>query len=265
MRKWLPLAIGFLAGMLGGLYYAWVANPVEYVDASPASLREDFKSDYLSLIASAYAATGDLDRAQARLDLFPNPDTAQALGALAQRRLALGYPEAEARALALLAAALGERPTPIATRPRRTPTAARPSPTVSPTGTTTPTPVRPPTRTPTATPGAPFRLVERGKVCDPDLASPLIQVEVLDAAGKQIPGVEVLVVWDTGQDHFFTGLKPELGVGYGDFTMTEGLTYTVQVRDSDELVTGLIIEDCVSAEGELFLGSWLLRFAQPSP
>ena len=34
------------------------------------------------------------------------------------------------------------------------------------------------------------------------------------------PSVELVVTWDEGEDHFFTGLQPELGLGYGDFLMT---------------------------------------------
>ncbi len=266
-RQWLPLILGVLLGLSGGLYYAWVANPVEYVETAPVSLREDFRADYMALIASAYAATGDLERAQARLKLLPAPNQAEVLAALAQQRLAMGQPEVEARALAVLAAALGERPTPLSTglrstRPARTPTRTR-QPTETPTATATAIP--PPTRTPTGTPGAPFELVDQERVCDPDLSAPLIQVEVVDAAGAGVPAREVLVVWDAGQDRFFTGLKPELGRGYADFTMSEGVAYTVQLRDSNDFVTGLIAEDCVSEAGDLFLGSWRLRFAQPGP
>jgi hypothetical protein len=114
---------------------------------------------------------------------------------------------------------------------------------------------------PTATPIASLEFVEQQKVCDPDLQEPLIQVEVIDLNRRPVPGVEVLVIWDTGQDHFFTGLKPELGAGYGDFTMTEGLTYTVQLTLAERPITSLTVEDCT--EGDLtFQGSWLLTFQQ---
>jgi hypothetical protein len=101
-------------------------------------------------------------------------------------------------------------------------------------------------------------------VCDTDLGQPLLQVEVVDAAGQPVPGAEVRVVWDTGQDHFFTGLKPDLGVGYGDFTLTPGVTYTVQLVDSDQPVTGLTSGECEAADGSRYAGSWLLRFQQPT-
>jgi hypothetical protein len=100
-------------------------------------------------------------------------------------------------------------------------------------------------------------------VCDQQLAEPLIQVRVLDASGNEVPGAEILVVWDTGQDRFFTGLKPELGEGYADFTMTPGTTYTVQLAQADIPVTGIQSEECTNEEGDTFAGSWLLVFVQP--
>lgn len=253
--------LAFVAGAAGGLIYAWLINPVEYVDTAPASLRADFQADYLALIAAAYAGTGELDRARARLGLIPDPDPAGRLAALAQQRLAAGLPGSEAQAIALLAAALGERPAPAVTltsveggasltpRPSRTPTATSPA---------------LPTRTPTATPGAPFQLLRRDSECDPDRSDALLIVEVEDAAGNPVPGVEVLVVWDSGQDHFFTGLKPELSPGYGDFTMEPGVTYSAKLADTVQTVTGLAAPECTADDGSTFLGSWILVYAQPA-
>ena len=261
MKGAFVLLVALALGLAAGLGYAWGVNPVSYTDTSPASLRDDFRSDYLTLVASAYDATGDLPRARARLALFAYADPSPALAALAQQRLAQGWPEAEARALARLAADLQGPPAPSSGSPASPPAAVR---TPTPTRTATPVPSPAPTRTPTSTPGAPFRLLAQDPVCDPDLGQPLLQVEVVDAAGLPVPGAEVRVVWDTGQDHFFSGLKPDLGVGYGDFTLAPGITYTVQLVDSDQPVTGLTAGECVADDGTRYAGSWLLRFQQPS-
>jgi hypothetical protein len=69
-------------------------------------------------------------------------------------------------------------------------------------------------------------------------------------------------VWDAGQDHFFTGLKPELGLGYGDFTMTEGISYTLRLADSQQPVTNLSVHECEADGDESYPGSWLLQFEQ---
>ena len=255
----LPFIVGLLLGLAAGLYYSWSVNPVEYVDSAPASLRQNFKQDYLALIASAYAQTGDLQRTRARLAALQLEDPAGELSRLAQSRLAAGRPEAEVLALAQLAAVLGERPLPGGGRtptPSSTPLAPTASPTASPTVTRTPTPM------PTATPGAPFALTDQEQVCDERLGAAQIQVRVLDAAGNGVPGVELLVIWDAGQDHFFTGLKPELGLGYADFTMQAGTSYTLQLSGGDRPVSGLSAPLCDDG-AEPFDGSWLLTFQQP--
>lgn len=247
--RWVPFALGMLLGLAGGLYYTWLINPVEYVETAPDSLRQDFREDYLALIGAAYAETGDLARARARLALFPDLDQQTDLPAIAQQRFAAGL--SDANALAELAADL-DRPPAAAT-----PTGIRLTPTASATR-------RPasPTPRPSPTTGAPFTLADRQQLCDPAVTEPLIQVVVFDAAGEPVPGVEVLVVWDTGQDHFFTGLKPELGLGYGDFTMSAGVTYTLRLQESGPPVTDLSTHACETEDGESYLGSWRLEFEQ---
>jgi len=256
----LAILVGLILGVAGGLYYSWAINPVEYIDSSPDSLREDFKSDYLTLIASAYAATGDADRARARLAWVQIADLASTLGRLAQNSLADKRPDAEARALAQLAAILGERPLPLIASPTprgaATTTPAPPSPTFTPTSSPSPTP------SPTATASAPFSLSTKEAICDPALQETQIQILVLDAAGFGVPGVKALVVWDAGQDIFFTGLKPELGPGFADFTMQEGVTYSLQLSQGVGLETGITAESCADGDSEPFAGSWLFTYQQ---
>ena len=262
---WLPWVLGVIVGLLTGVFYAWKVNPVSYTQTDPTSLRADFRMDYLALIASAHAGTGDLARAHARLSVFgaEDQDMAETLGALAQQRLASGYPEAEARALAGLAAALGERPIGIALASPGTPGATPVRPV-----TATPRPIRTPqvtsTRAPTPTPGAPFQLTRQELLCEAEGGPPRLQVQVLDASGRGVPAMEIRVVWDEGTDRFFTGLKPELGAGYADFSLQPGTTYTVELPGSSALVTGLELETCTSGQGEGFDGSWLIVFSQPA-
>ncbi len=267
MSRALSAVFGLLVGVGMGLLYAWVVSPTQYTDTAPASLRADYKAEYIQLVAQAFAKEGDVERARARLATLGEAGSVRAVTALAQRAAASGE-EAEvgrSRSLAALAAALGARPaspTPNLTpatpeAPTITPAPTEPPP---PTATTAPTPA--PTRTPAAASG--FEFVGREAVCDPKLAQPLIQVVTSGRDGSQVPGVEVAVEWDGGFDHFFTGLKPELGNGYGDFTMTPGLIYNVRlVNDPAAVVTGLAVENCTDAAGRTYFGSWQLVFRQP--
>jgi len=282
------LLTGLILGIALGLAYTWMVNPVEYVDASPAALHQDFKEQYRALIAAAYLANGDLARARARLVLLGDADMAQALTLQAQQALASGRPEAESRALGLLAVALGQgAPLPVTPIPATNTAVPEAPPTLTPTPVLgndpqTPTPPTPlsrtpvetlrtpqptntplPTRTPTPTPGAAFVLEEINQVCSPDLAQSLIQVQAVDAAGNPVPGVQVAVTWAGGTDAFVTGLKAELGLGYADFTMTPGIVYELRLADGGEPVPGLTAPECEAENGDRYWGTWALRFRQP--
>jgi hypothetical protein len=121
----------------------------------------------------------------------------------------------------------------------------------------------PATHTPTPTQAAPFALQSQDLVCDPALSEPLIQVRAQDAAGQPAPGVEVIVTWQGGEERFFTGLKPDLGLGYGDFSMAEGVTYTLQLAEGGEPVVDLSAPECETGSGKRYLGSWLVTFVRP--
>ncbi len=99
------LLTGFILGLLIGLVYTLLINPVIYIHSTPASLQEEDKDGYRSLIAQVYAVTSDLERAQLRLALLEDDHPVYALGAQAQRCAAEGN-ITEAQALALLASAL---------------------------------------------------------------------------------------------------------------------------------------------------------------
>lgn len=299
------LLTGLFLGLLAGVLYAWLVAPVEYTDTPPASLRADFKDQYRTLIALAYAAGGDLNRANARLIYLGDPDPLAALVAQADRQAADPASAADVEALRRLAQALGAElasptpalsPSPTAGQASPTPTASPsltpplPSPTTPLTTTLTPAasssppgpsrtsaPTRTPTltptpfatftplpsRTPTATPGAPFVLDERLFVCDPALNGPLLQIQVYDAANQPVPGVEALIAWDGGQERFYTGLKPELGLGYADYALTPGLIYRLQVGAGGQSLNDLAAAECESPGGQRYWGVWQLTYLQP--
>lgn len=67
MSRWTKFLIAMLVGIAAGLIYGWVVNPVEYVDIAPASLRDDYKTDYVLMVAEAYQVDEDLGTAVRRL------------------------------------------------------------------------------------------------------------------------------------------------------------------------------------------------------
>jgi hypothetical protein len=70
MSRWIRFFIVLAIGMLGALFYTWVMNPVKYVDTPPNSLRQDYKTDYVLMIAEIYHADGNLEDARQQLALL---------------------------------------------------------------------------------------------------------------------------------------------------------------------------------------------------
>jgi len=67
MRRWFWFIVAILIGLVVGLFYGWVINPVEYVDTIPAALRDDYQTDYVLMVAEVYQADGDIEQAARRL------------------------------------------------------------------------------------------------------------------------------------------------------------------------------------------------------
>ena len=267
------LALAAGAGL--GLLYSWVISPVQYTDTGPNTLRADYQAAYVQWAARALAVDGNLGRARTRLALLGWADPAQGAAALATTLQSQGAAAEQVAAVAGLAAALGGQllasPTPAAgtavagvSATPAPPTATLTPPPPTATGVPSLTPQLLPTRTPTATPQGAFDFKGRQLVCDPALGEPLIQVMTENAGTVPVAGVEVVVTWDGGFDHFYTGLKPDQGPGYGDFSMTPGIAYTVHLAESPSLtVEDITVESCGDGAGGTFPGSWLLVFRQP--
>lgn len=275
------LAVGFALGLL----VAWVISPVRYIDTTPDSLRADFKDQFRTAIASAYAASHNLDRARARLVLLGDADPVQALSAQAQRMLAAGQPFEVAQQVAQLAtdlrsgvASIGPSsvapsentvvpPTAVALVTAETevpsfPAASAtaeilPSPEII--NTSTPRP----TATPIPTPAAPFQLVSQDQICNPNLTDGLLQISINDRNGHAMPGVELSLTWDNGQEDFFTGLKPEISNGYADYVMQPGISYALRVANTGTPVPDLRAPACPMVGGQTFVGGLKLTFQQP--
>ena len=54
--------LAILLGLVLSLAYGWLFNPFGVRDTSLSSLREDYKADYVLMVAEGYAVDGNLDR-----------------------------------------------------------------------------------------------------------------------------------------------------------------------------------------------------------
>lgn len=265
------ILLGLIIGLAGALYYAWVVSPIVYTEVSPARFSERYKAEYLYLVSQSYAADGDWTRAEQRLAALEDPALNQTIADLLETYLREQQkPEVienlarlaqqsgvEGKAVALFAPtpagpASTDTPTPAASLEATSTPTHTPTPSLTPEPSTTPT--LPPEPSPTPRPN--YRLLAQEPYCERGENVLLLVVETQDALLNPLPGVEVLVTWDGGEDHFFTGFKPALGAGYGDFEMEPGVSYTVQLADGSPEISGLRIEPCADGSD----GGWRLTF-----
>jgi hypothetical protein len=273
------LLTGLLLGLAMGLIYAWVFSPVTEVDTHPNLLRDDYKDIYRSLISRAYQANNNLPRAEARLALIGDDDPALALAAQAQRFLAENGDNEMAIVLANLSAAIQIASGPAATPIPPTATAqeeessqassSSPSSGNDNQGSTSTT--REPNSeqssapTPSPTTSPPFILQDSSPICDPTLGETLIQIIATDGSGEGVPGITLAISLGVDpKEVFYTGLKPELGLGYADYLAEPGLTYQLEVPDSGLVITDIEVPTCQTESEDSYWGSWEIYITHPN-
>ena len=108
MRKgrWLGFGLAVTVGVVLGLVYGWLINPTTYVDTEPASLRADFRADWVLMTATIYGQDGDLAAAQARLQELGGDSPLRRVQEAILASQELGYARQDVDLLAALAQAL---------------------------------------------------------------------------------------------------------------------------------------------------------------
>jgi hypothetical protein len=252
------LLLALAAGVAGGLAFAWALDPIESYESAPHALRLKDKYVYLALIGDLYVKEDDLALAESRLATLGIEAEGPVLASLLSDYLDAGGRPEDGRNLARLAETLGAKGGVLnvfAVGPVSSP---------EPTGTVTPQETALPTMAASPTPAPVFFLAEQTAVCaEPGLPGS-IQVWVRDAEGNGLPSIEIVVSWDSGEDRFFTGLRPNLGQGYADFEMAPEVKYDVTLASfradtakglASELSSGVCPTDTLALD-------WRLAFQQ---
>lgn len=245
-RPPLYLLTGLIVGLLFGCILSFVVFPLQVASVGPAHLSEEHQDQYRLMIALAYASSGDISRAQARLAQLGDADPARVLSAQAQIALGNSATQREARALASLARDLdtfqaSAQSTSIAINtPNPEDVDAAPTPFV-------------------AEEGGVYTLSSRELLCESSEAAPLVKIFIFDENGQAQAGVRLAMSDGENNDEFFTGARPEFGPGYAEYEMTPGSTYVLSIVGSEALA-GLQPAACITEAGDPAWGAWLLLF-----
>lgn len=276
--SWAGLLVGVALGISLGLYYTWIVNPVVEVDTRPEQLERQAQGRYMAAIALSFADTSDLQRAIDRLlTVTRSRDPFQDMADIACEMVQTGHINTtagfrEVRSMVTFYQLQGrsscaDEAIMALAPPTQELVVVLPTPTEAPPATKTPTvaPQSLPTATipifvPTTPPRQQFVLVNVATFCEVE-ASGIIEVFVQDFNGTGIPGQPVRVRWEGGEDTFFTGLKPERGAAYADFTMTDGETYSIEMPDRSEPSTRqLAAVPCTTEDGQSAITSYRAVF-----
>jgi hypothetical protein len=68
--NWFKILIAVIIGFTLGLIYGWVIAPIEYTDITPNILREDYRADYVLMVAEAHQSEQNSETSARRLAIL---------------------------------------------------------------------------------------------------------------------------------------------------------------------------------------------------
>jgi hypothetical protein len=91
--NWLKFFIALAVGIALGVIYGWGISPVQYTDAPPNILREDYRTDYVLMTAEIYNSEQDAESAARRIAILGSESPAQITASALQYATSNGYSE----------------------------------------------------------------------------------------------------------------------------------------------------------------------------
>ena len=79
MSRWLQAILITLLGLAVGLFYGWRVAPVEYVNTTPDLLHQDYKNEYILMVAEAFSGHNDINIAMDQLTMLENGSPAETI------------------------------------------------------------------------------------------------------------------------------------------------------------------------------------------
>jgi len=106
MSRWLKFFLMIAVGIAIGLIYGWVISPVEYTNTTPDTLRADYRSDYVLMVAEVFHADQNIDLAARRLGILGGDPPAKIASQALEYARQKDFPTSDLDLLQHLAAAL---------------------------------------------------------------------------------------------------------------------------------------------------------------
>ena len=105
-RRLIGFLLAIALGVAAGLWIGWSFFAPSNSNNAPQSLRSDFQTDVVLMIAEVYEADNDLNAARTQLDLLESEDYLRTVQQAIVNAQSLGYSSTDIKALANLAQGL---------------------------------------------------------------------------------------------------------------------------------------------------------------
>ena len=86
--RWIAALLAAIVGACLGLAYGWILNPVAASDTAASSLRVDYRTDYVLMVAETYRSSQDVTSAEQQLSVLGGTPAQTAAAAAQQASLA---------------------------------------------------------------------------------------------------------------------------------------------------------------------------------
>lgn len=106
MRRWLFFLLSILIGIAIGIVYGRIIQPVEYSNTPLSSLKSDYKTDYVLMVAETYALENDPVAAIHRLSALDTLPTLEIIRQAILNAEQSGYNDVDLQRMRNLQAAL---------------------------------------------------------------------------------------------------------------------------------------------------------------
>ncbi len=103
MGRWFRFFVAIAIGLAAGLAYGWLINPVQYVNTAPDSLRKDYRTDYVLMVAETYHSENSLNLAARRLAMLGDQSPVDIVNQAIAYATQIGYSDPDLKLMQTLA------------------------------------------------------------------------------------------------------------------------------------------------------------------
>jgi hypothetical protein len=108
--RFIAFFISILVGVAAGLAYGWLINPVQFNETTSATMRQDFRTDYVLMVSESYRADQNIEKALQNLSFFKDETPQSVMQKALLSAQNYNYPRGDLESMAVLSMAIEKVP-----------------------------------------------------------------------------------------------------------------------------------------------------------